>query len=114
MKSNKRVLAFLLIAAMLSLVSCGKADTNQAQADRGGKTTGEGIQAAAGEEASGNPIVLKGEYPNLNYQKIERSWKKDYTEDEWKNGKCLNMYVMIPDMERQEIPVIEDELNHRL
>ncbi len=114
MKSNKRVLAFLLIAAMLSLVSCGKADTNQAQADRGWKTTGEGIQAAAGEEASGNPIVLKGEYPNLNYQKIERSWKKDYTEDEWKNGKCLNMYVMIPDMERQEIPVIEDELNHRL
>lgn len=94
MKKHVGVLTLLLTTGMLFLVSCGKADSDP--------------------ENSENAIVLKEEHLFWYYQPMERTWNKDYTSEEWETGKCLNMYVMIPDLEGQEIPVIEEELNHRL
>ena len=112
MKKCRGMLAFLFAGVMLVSVSCGKADPGQGEE----KETFEEVMSEANEtaDASEYAIVLKKEPFYYHYQSIEQTWEKDYTSEEWKDGKCLNVYVMIFDMEGQEIPVIEDELNHRL
>lgn len=112
MKKSRVILTLLLTAVILVLVSCEKSDSDQT--GRGEGKSGENIQGLSEEEIPENAIALKEEHLFWYNQPMERTWEKDYTSEEWKNGKCLNMYVMIPDMEGQEIPVIEDELNHRL
>lgn len=113
MGKRVRIFVLLLTAIMLSLVSCGKADPGQGQENQE-ETFGEGPQELSEEKTPEDAIVLKEEHLFWYYQVMERTWEKDYTSEEWESGKCLNMYIMIPDMEGQEIPAIEDELNHRL
>lgn len=103
MKKCKGLLVFLLAGVMLVSVSCGKADSTQ---DGSAEATEEGEPEGA--------IVLQKEFLFDYHQPMERTWEKDYTSEEWEDGKCLNVYAMIPDMEAQDIPAIEDELNHRL
>lgn len=118
MKKCRRTFSLLLALMLLALTACGKTGPDQGSGEEpSGEDPGrteEERQEGESSEGSGNGISLKMENLFLHYQPIERTWEKDYTGDEWKDGKRLNIYVMIPDMERQEIPVIEEELNHRL
>jgi len=106
MKKRVGMLTFLLAGVMLVSVSCGHSDPSQ---ESRAELSGEVVP-----DASENAIVLKKEHLFYYNQPMERTWQKDYTSEEWEDGKCLNMYVMIPDMETQAIPAIEEELNHRL
>lgn len=111
---------FVFLAGMLS--ACGEAVYHQEETENPAAVeTAEGTEeteVAEGTEETQNGsesrISLRQETPYLNYQPIERTWERDYTDGEWEQGKCLNVYVMIPDRERQDIPTIEAELNHRL
>lgn len=118
MKKCKGLFFMLFIIATVILSSCGKMSYDQ---DYEEEMSEEDMQIPADggktEETTGNesnPIVLHWEYPYMNYQPIEQVWEKDYSSAEWEEGKCLNVYVMICDMEMQDIIAIEEELNHRL
>lgn len=122
MKKSKWIIGILLITMMLIPAACGKSAPGQNSGEDG--KDGNMVQGTEEtQDASGDEIVLQWEYPYLNYANqygydaVEQTWKKDYTSEEWESGVCLNFWVMIADdseYQPQQIPEIEDELNHRL
>ncbi len=115
MRKCVRFFTVFITAFMLLLVSCGKADSGQKQENEE-VISGENQQKLPKESlgTKEDVIALKEEHLFWYYQPMERTWEKDYADRKWENGKCLNMYVMLPDLDAYEISVIEDELNHRL
>lgn len=136
-KNGRWFWVLFLIVTIWMQSACGKAGVGQGNPEING--SGEIAQGAENPEehaqgaenntqdaifgeqmgqsgVSEDGIVLQWEYPYLYYQydAVEQTWEKDYSSEEWEGGTCLNFYVMITDMEGQQIPMIEDELNHRL
>ncbi len=123
MKKSNWIVGVFIAVMLLIPAACGKSAPEQdnGEDEQGGDMTQETEETQdASEDGSEDEIVLRWEWPYLNYayeywdDAVEQTWKKDYTSEEWESGVCLNFWVMIPDPEYQHIPTIEDELNHRL
>lgn len=123
MKKSKWIAVIWIAVVMLIPSACGKSapaqDGGEEEKDGNAVQGTEEMQDGA-EDASGDEITLHWEFP-FWYYAIEtadstfgETWETDYTSEEWEDGVCLNFWVMLDDLMEQHIPLIEDELNHRL
>lgn len=123
MKKSKWIVGIFIAIMLLIPSACGKSAPEQ---DNGEEEQGRGMTQGTeetqdgSEDASGDEITLHWEFP-FWYYAIEaadstfgETWEADYTSEEWEGGVCLNFWVMLDDLMEQHIPLIEDELNHRL
>lgn len=122
MKKRKWIVGVFIAVMLLIPSACGGSALGQ---DSGEEKDGAAVQGTeetqdGSEDASGDEIILHWEFPfwyyasGTTYGTFAETWEADYTSEEWEDGVCLNFWVMIDDLMEQHIPLIEDELNHRL
>ncbi|MBD5532545.1 MAG: hypothetical protein HDQ98_10170 [Lachnospiraceae bacterium] len=118
-KKSKWIIGILLIAMLLIPAACGKSVPGQesGEEEKDGATV-QGTEET--QDGSEDEITLHWEFPFWYYASgtfdatYGETWEADYTSEEWEDGVCLNFWVMLDDLMEQHIPLIEDELNHRL
>lgn len=123
MKKSKWIVGIFIAVMLLIPAACGKSASEQDSGEEekdGAAAQGTEETQDGPEDASGNEITLHWEFPfwyyasGTTYGTFGETWETDYTSEEWEDGVCLNFWVMLDDLMEQHIPLIEDELNHRL
>ncbi|MGN1158898.1 MAG: hypothetical protein ACI4SE_01760 [Lachnospiraceae bacterium] len=113
----KKTVFSLLLCSLILLESCsGEKDgqTGNSEMQNEERQNSDIMSDTGDSEVQEEEIVLHEGDWLTSAGDIERTWVKDYDSSEWEDSACLHMYVHQPLASNSHIPMIEDEMNHRL